>query len=299
MKSQHKLLDVAAFLEQTQEAALASTKQLVEGNLSQAFSFESSAGKFVCRLANSNNDFLADKYASDNYGHALPIPPVTAVDQYDAETYFCISRFAEGRAVISLKGEEMALALPAIRSTLGKIYSMDISQSSGYGPADPRTGGAKFKSWQAWLQSLLTPDRDNLMLSAKEIGLDETIIDTFFAQLESNIEFGSETRRLFHGDPGFDNMLIKDHQVSAVIDWGQMGYGDWMSDFARLDFWSPGTYGDPVVFAVEHQLEAKHIEERKALYWAINALWAIEFAHKTRNEGVIYWLKSNIKARIV
>jgi aminoglycoside phosphotransferase (APT) family kinase protein len=299
MKSQHPLSDVAAFLEKTQDAVPASVKLLVEGNVSQAFSFETKNGTFVCRLANSNGDFLADRYASDTYGRILPIPPVTATGKYDADTYFCVTNFVEGRTALSLDSNKMAGALPAIRSALGKIYSMDVSQSSGYGLVDASTGNAKFESWQAWLQSILTHDRNDLKLSAKEIELNETIIDRFFAQLESNARFGSETRRLFHGDPGFDNILMKDGQVSAIIDWGQMGYGDWMSDFARLEFWSPGTYGDTLVFAEEYGLESDNINERKALYWAINALWAIEFAHKNQNENVIYWLRSNATSRLL
>ena len=50
-----------------------------------------------------------------------------------------------------------------------------------------------------------------------------------------------EDRRLIHGDLGFSNILIKDGKVSGVLDWGVSKYGDFVYDFAWLDFWARKT----------------------------------------------------------
>ncbi len=94
-------------------------------------------------------------------------------------------------------------------------------------------------------------------------------------------------------------MLVENGKVTAVIDWAQIGYGDWMSDFSRLDFWAPGSYGDMRQFAATFGLEADNLAERKALYWSTNALWTIEFAHKANSKNVSKWLHDNILQKLV
>jgi aminoglycoside phosphotransferase (APT) family kinase protein len=94
-------------------------------------------------------------------------------------------------------------------------------------------------------------------------------------------------------------MLVNRGKVTAVIDWAQMGYGDWMSDFARLDFWHPERHGNAMIFALRYGLDNDRIAQRKALYWATNALWTVEFADKTNNAGVSAWLKENLHKKLL
>lgn len=44
-------------------------------------------------------------------------------------------------------------------------------------------------------------------------------------------------RHLVHGDYGHNNLLIEGGQVTAVIDWGEGAYGDYVYGVAWLDFW--------------------------------------------------------------
>jgi hygromycin-B 4-O-kinase len=42
-----------------------------------------------------------------------------------------------------------------------------------------------------------------------------------------------------HGDMVNHNVLVQDPRITAVIDWGNALYGDWLYDAAWLIFWWP------------------------------------------------------------
>ena len=119
------------------------------------------------------------------------------------------------------------------------------------------------------------------------------------SKFERNLPYASEVRWLFHGDLGFDNLLLLDGEVTGVIDWAQMSYGDWMRDFFRLDFWGPGRYGDATQFAAQYELEAEHIDGRIALYHAHNALLTIDFSFRHKNESTSEWLRIHAAEKLV
>lgn len=293
------LEDVSTFLKINFGAVEGSVAPLVEGHASQAFKFRTTEGEYVCRLAAANKDFQADLFAFRTFGNMIPIPKVIAIDKFDGDSFYCITDFASGKTVISLTDAEMSAALPSIQQALGQVYTADITRHKGYGDIDTATGNAEFTTWKENLLRIRTIGRDSFKRNAENIGLESSLIDRFFEQYESNLSFASEERRLLHGDPAFDNMLVENNHVTAVIDWAQMGYGDWMSDFARLDFWWPDRYGDAKEFAQKYQLEAENIDERKALYWATNALWTIEFADNAKSAKVTEWLHEYIEQKII
>jgi hygromycin-B 4-O-kinase len=43
-----------------------------------------------------------------------------------------------------------------------------------------------------------------------------------------------------HGGYGFNNMLAENGAVTAVLDWTEAMYGDFLYDVAWLNFWDPG-----------------------------------------------------------
>jgi aminoglycoside phosphotransferase (APT) family kinase protein len=45
-----------------------------------------------------------------------------------------------------------------------------------------------------------------------------------------------EERRFLHGDDGFGNVLARDGEVTAVLDWLDAKDGDFVDDVAWLDF---------------------------------------------------------------
>jgi len=301
MKTEYTPEDVRQFLQATEHADPDSIEQLAEGHISQAFGFETLDGdKFVLRIAAHQNDFQADKYAGDTFGKSLFVPKVTEIGTFGNNAFYCISERADGLPSNTLSQAEINAALPDIHDVFARIFQTDISTTRGYGEIDTKTRNAESTSWRTNLSGAIEGiSVESYKESARYVGIDPALIDSFIEQFHRNLPYASEVRRLFHGDLGFDNLLIDNSKVSAVIDWAQMGYGDWMRDFARLNFWWQGRYGDTEEFAKKHDLEAEHIKERTALYHAVNALLTIDFSYQHKNDSTSEWLRDNVAEKLM
>ncbi len=301
MKTNYSSEDVQHFLQTTEHAIPDSIEQLAEGNISQALAFETTYGdRRVLRLSSKKDDFLADQYAYEHFGNNLLVPRLVEIGTFRNDAYYCISERVEGVISDELDEQEMLSALPAIHDVFARIFTTDISSTSGYGHPDFQTGNAKYATWKEALVGRLDDmNPDKLKQNANNIKLDSSLVDEFIAQYNSNLSYASEVRRLTHGDLGFNNLLVKGTEVTAVIDWSGVGYGDWMYDFAKLDFWWPGRFGDVQKFAAMYNLDSNNLKERKALYWARSALSTTQWADEFKNDKVASWLREYVKDRLV
>lgn len=301
MKTTYSQEDIHEFLETTEHANPDSVEQLAEGHISQALGFETVDGeKLVLRIADRLNNFEADRYAGDVFGDRLLVPKVTDMGKFGDGAYYCISNRLDGVPSNSLTLHEIQAALPSIHDVFAKLFKTDILATTGYGEINTKTGNAKSDSWKACLAGHIGETTiEGYKESAKYVGLDPAIIDSFIAQFNRNLPYASEVRRLFHGDLGFDNLLLLNGKVTGVIDWAQMGYGDWMRDYARLDFWGPGRYGDAKQFAAQYELDAEHIDERISLYHAFNALLTIDFSFRHKNDSTSEWLREHAAEKVI
>ena len=301
MKTTYSPLEIQQFLSSNENADLSSIEQLDEGHVSQALAFETNDGKkLVFRVAPKDTDFKADQYAQEHFGDQLPIPLILEIGEFGTGAFYCISERAPGIISDDLTNEEMAKALTSIQDSYGKLFHSDIGSTSGYGPLDVTTGDAPYPTWTDFLQKgIEETDSGDIKRSAANIGLDPDIVDKFLDQFHTNLPYASETRRLVHGDLGFDNLLVEDGEVTAIIDWAHVGYGDWMRDFAKFEFWWPNRYGDPKQFAQKYDLDGDNIDQRLALYWATSAIETIIFADKNNNQNIASWLKENLNDKLL
>jgi len=278
-----------------------SVKQLAEGHTSQVFLFKTSRhDTLVIRTRENKKDFDADNYAFQNFAKILPIPEVLEIGALNDSAFYAITPFVEGSTLNILPPVSFEELLPKIKAVIAQTFLMDISNSEGYGDPNFETGNAPFLSWKDSLRNeLSTLNIDRLRQSALNIGLPEGSVNALVNQFNSNFMYASEYRRLLHGDPGGDNIIVGNESVLALLDWEQMSYGDWLRDFSRFEFWNKNNYGDAQKFADKYDLENEHIQERKAVYWAINALRNIEFANTQKNEKVAEWLRTNLQRIIL
>jgi len=299
VKTTYTLEAVEKFLKNKAGDKGKSVRNLVEGNISQAFSFKTEQNEtLVLRIAPQANDFLCDRYAFEALGTRLPIPRVREIGNFDSTSYFCISDFVEGKPSNALGPAAINAIQPEILRTCGKVFTTDISATSGYGPVEITSGNGKFATWQESIQSELDYSKP-FHLHASNINLDAALVDALVEQVRVNSPFASEQRYLLHKDFGFDNILIHEEKVVAVIDWACISYGDWMYDYAKSDFWWPGYQDDKHKFAAEYELDNQNLNQREALYWAVIALSAISFADKFQNQDVAKWLQDNVPSKII
>ena len=302
MKTAYPITEIQAFLAQLKSDIIpGSVAQLTEGHSSQVFSFENTQKqRFVIRIRESKKDLDADEYAFQHFSRDVPIPEVIEIGMFDSEVYYAITPFIEGETLKFLPKNLFDAALPSVKEAFAKTFRVDISTTSGYGDIDFTTGNAPASSWKESLQNeLKSLDIQSLQQSAKNISLPEDTVDALVNQFTNNLPYVSEYRRLLHGDPGGDNVIVQDNVVIALIDWEQVAYGDWLRDFSRFELSGRHDYGNAHEFAETHNLESEHIPERKAVYWAINTLRDIEFADKHHSEKVAEWVKKNLERIIL
>ena len=299
MKTSYSFEQIVHFSGQTGEARAGTVQQIEEGSNSQAVMFENHDGvSLVMRVSSERGGFAMDEYAEKKFGATLPIPKVLRIGNFDGQSYYCISERIFGVLSNKLSEEEMQPALPGVRRTLANLFNANISASTGYGGPKLPSGNASHSSWKDFL-SICMHDFSIYRANASNLGLDPDFADRFMAQFQNNLQFASEERRLLHGDPGFDNMFVKDGHVAGIVDWAFMKYGDWMLDFAFLEFWWPGRHGDLPSFAEEFGLDAANLSQRKALYWAIHALWTISWASKSNSREERSWLREHLERRLI
>ncbi|MBV9286734.1 MAG: aminoglycoside phosphotransferase family protein [Hyphomicrobiales bacterium] len=274
--------------------------ELAEGAESQAMLVHDRAGNaLVLRIALTRHGFRLDQYAARRFGARLPIPDVLQIGKFDERAYFCLTTWVEGEQSSKLAIGDLKQALPDIHKALAELFKLDISFTTGYGPAILPEGDAPYKSWREFISESTQMIIEKCVKHARDMNIRESVVEDLISQYERHLHYASEVRRLLHGDPAHDNILIKDGRVSAMIDWSCLGYGDWMSDFATISFWSPEEYGDPLLFAREFDLDDAHVRERMALYWATNALQVIERAGRYKNKAVCQWLHDNLERRLL
>jgi aminoglycoside phosphotransferase (APT) family kinase protein len=275
--------------------------QLTEGHFSQAFSYETTAGeKRALRLSRKEYSFIADKFAHDRFNSAeLPIPKVLQIGQLEPELFYCISEFASGLPSDQLSEEDFSKVRTAMEQCFAQIFHSDISTASGSGKADFNTGNGADSSYQETLQKEMEGyDLNYLREQCSQNGIASGLVDSFMRQFEVNLPKAHAERRLIHGDLGFDNVLVDDSKVTAVIDWSAVGYGDWLHDYSRIEFWHLGRHTPSAGFAKNYGLEVQNFEARLLTHMAHHAISALNFAFRYESESTVGWLREHLAGKL-
>ncbi len=292
MKTTFSKKQIADFLEIKEK----DLEPLIGGNVSQAFGYLSKDNqKLVIRVSSINELYLGDEYAFVNFGLKLPIPKVVEHGSFTKDTYYCITQRAEGKTITALDEDQFRDAFDNIHKTIAKIYTVDVSKTQGFGSINVNSGNGKCSSWKEAMQTRLESLKEkDLKNNAKNIGIDPSLIDYFISIIEKNIDYLIELRTLSHGDLGSDNILVKNREVTALIDWANLGYTDWLYDYMKLEFWWPNKYMDAVKFGKLYNLNLTNFEKRKAVYIARSALSVINWADEYKAWNIVKLVKVNL-----
>ena len=236
----HTVPDVTEFLA-TRFDDVSSVAPLGAGEWSQAFSFRADARRLVVRFGAHLEDYRKDEVATRYAGPNLPIPEVIETGEaFDA--YYAISEWLPGKPLDHLDAAGLEAALPSILRFLDALRTADISGTRGYGMWSP-AGVAPFQSWREFLLAVgddsLYPRIRGWRAALVGRPLDLATFEEGYRHLEALAGSMPEFRHLLHTDIVGDNVRIEGGQVSAVVDWANAMYGDFLYDLARLTFWVP------------------------------------------------------------
>jgi hygromycin-B 4-O-kinase len=217
----------------------ADVRELGAGEWSRAYVFVLDSREAVIRFGGHAEDFRKDQVMAAHSAALLPIPAVIEIGA-TGDGYFAVSERAHGELLDGLHAPGMCSALPALLAALDALRAIDVSGTKGYGIWVPDgTGPAR-----SWAEALLAISQETVRipgwrsaLAASPVGIGP--FDRGYARLRELAESLPEERHIIHGDLLNHNVLVQGSRVTAVIDWGNALYGDWLYDAAWLIFWWP------------------------------------------------------------
>lgn len=250
------------FLEQVFHQKISDLTQVQGGERSDTYAFNSQDRSYILRINNEKIGFEKDKFAAEQLGSLLPIPPIIDIGTYE-QKYYAISVRFNGESIRHDQPQDDRL-IQNILATLDQLHQSPVQSANGYGWFDAY-GIARYGSWQAWVTKpliMVKKPQSQDMYTWKEIfsvpfvnGHD---LHQVISTLNQLIRYVPSEKYLIHGDFGPGNILISNHQVTGIIDWNEAAYGDFLYDIAYLDFWTDSL--DILQPALEHyQRQGKDI----------------------------------------
>ena len=202
---------------------------------------------------------------------------------------------------MALPPAEVAALVPAMLDTLDAVHAADVSATTGYGVIGDDGHGLS-PSWRSHLEFVREPGPDwdfygGWQALFETSFLDRAAFDRLFGRMTDLLPFCPEDRFLVHGGFGFNNVLVRDGEITAVLDWIDAAYGDFLYDVAWLDFWGVGMdfadvfrrhYADPGVAVPGY-------DERLRCYQAFIGLDASRFYAKAGDERSYRWARDRVR----
>lgn len=183
--------------------------------------------------------FIARLLASSG----IPMPPIVSIGRL-GELHYAISLKAAGMPLDQLAPTEFAALVPELIRVLDAIHAVDVGATDGYGVIGD-DGRGLFPTWRRYIEAIREEGPDwefygkwHRLFEASF--LEREVFDLLYARMTRLLDHCPEERALVHGNFGFGNALARDGKITAVLDWIDAKYGDFLFDIARLDFWAVG-----------------------------------------------------------
>ncbi|MGA2663631.1 MAG: aminoglycoside phosphotransferase family protein [Nitrososphaerales archaeon] len=263
------------------------------GPIMRAFRFVAGRDEYLVRFNRDNmmtSNLPKEEYVSRKLAPTkVPVPPVVHTGRM-GDLHLAISLRMPGQIAATMPAREVESLLPQVISTLDDIRQVDVSDTAGYGVFD-YLGRGMSSSWRDFLE-LIEKEEDERDFFGKWHRLFE---DTFleldlyrriYDRMSGLLECCSSDRYLVHGSYTLHNVLAARGRVTAVLNWFDARYGDFVYDVAGLDFWYPWL-GVREAFrrhCEEQKVEVPHYRERLLCYECHVALSGLRFFAFAGNE---------------
>ena len=264
------------------------------GQVAHTFAFRANAQEYIIRF---NHDTMLDSnlpkevYLMRKFaGTAIPFPPILHVGRV-GELHFAISCKMPGQMLEMLSPQEVRDLVPQILDILAAIHSIDVSDTHGYGCFSDQ-GRGYFPSWSDHLHMIAREEAENDYFGKWYRLFDETFLERdlyqdLYRRMCDLLVYCPEDRSLIRGGLSLRDMLAQDGKITAVLDWVDASYGDFVYDIAVLDFWWPwlGVREAFQEYSQQRERELPFYAERLLCYECHHALGALRFFAKSGHEA--------------
>lgn len=299
--------EVIALLERELGTTISEFTEVAGGNVARTFSFEADGQPYIVRFnremgANfAKEALIAHSFASPE----IPIPEIVHLGRLRA-LHFAVSVKAPGVRHDLLSAEDATALIPALLDTLDAIHAVDVAASAteGYGTFNDQ-GKGLFPSWRRSLEVVAEEEPDweyygKWHTLFETTFLERDFFERLFNQMTDLLPHCPEDRSLVHGNYGFGNVLSENGRITAVLDWVDAKYGDFLFDVAWLDFWHPTTnWADLVRKHYDNKgAIVPSYQERLRCYSCSIGLDSLRFFAKGGNKPAYDWTKQRVLALV-
>lgn len=291
---------VAAFVSQHLGAPVEDVRTLRPGEICTVFAYTLARARYVIRFSPWASGFAHDRLAHERFASAgIPIPRIIEIGRF-RDLAFAIAPYVPGRTIQRLSPAEQAALAPALVAMVDGIHQLDVSATTGYGEMDG-DGLGRFASWAAYLEAIAEEDPTDFYGRWSHLYdtsfLERPLCEQLLARMSALLPALPPVRVLVHGDAGFDNVLVDGERISAVLDWANMKYGDFLFDVAWLNFWpSPVPFADLFSrYYAERGRVVPLYAERLSCYTCYIGLVALLFFAHTDQRAPYNWVRERVR----
>jgi hygromycin-B 4-O-kinase len=280
----------------------------VEGGLvARTFAFRTGDHEYIIRfnldkMLNANfpkEAYLWQKLASSS----IPMPPVLQVGRLD-ELHYAISHKMPGTTLFHFTPLELGQLFPQIVETLHAIHQVDVSDTQGCGVFDDHGRGMS-SSWRDFLRQIAEEEQEQDYFGKwhslfAETFLERAVFAQIYQQMVYLLDFCPQERYLVHGSLSLANMLALPGKLTAVLDWLDARYGDFVYDIANLDYWTPGLRVRERFqqYYQEREIPVPSYDERILCYQCYITLGAMRFYAKADQQQSYEYVRRRMLAKL-
>lgn len=280
----------------------------LEGGLAaQALSFQVGEQEYVLRFNPGSFDttFQKEVFIYEHFASPLiPIPPLIRTGKLGNIPY-AISLKMPGRGLKSLSRVEYEQINPQLLNTLYAIHTCDVSSWHGYGTIGD-DGQGMFPTWKGFIARIMEEERPDGFYGLwhnlfQTTFLERNFFEKVYAHMLHLLEFCPEERWLVHSEYGYDNVLVDNGKVTAVLDWTDAMYGDFVYDIAGMDFWPPEGINFPYLVYQAYTAKGLPLEnywKRLAVYKCYLGLDALRFFAKTNDHNAYLAVRKKLEREL-
>lgn len=212
------------FLEEILDTKIFNLKPFARGQHSRIFSFESLNRRLILRVAHDPSHVFKEWQAQKWLGNYLPIPEVVQEGTQYHE-FWAITHKAPGK---SLAGQSADYQLQVFELLLRLQRAPLPREFKGFGPFNWQKGLGR-ASWKAWLADLHSYAQVH---NHQDSLLDASLLERIQARLQQLLPFCPEIGWPMHGDFKAANLIAEQGRITGVVDWSNLGCGDFLYDLA-------------------------------------------------------------------
>lgn len=278
-------------------------KEIPEGEIAKTYSFNIGESKYFIQFNQANMSGGTKKeleYFDRLKALNIPMRIVVKRDAING-IHYAITEKVKGKRLQELSETEVKELLPYIFDALINISKMDIKNTTGYGWFSSG-GNGWFSTWRDHINFVMEEEPDELFYGKwydlfETTFLNKKTYELYYQKMKELFKYLPEDRYFMHGNFSYSNILVHNKKISAIIDWQDSRYGDFLLDFTYFVFWVSDSFGNYIIESFKQYLELKNMKtefyyERIKCYKYYFGLDALRFYAKTdQKESYDYALK--------